>query len=117
MDFERANQQCRIFIDWRKELHKEVSLQGVSIFALEQSYHLARLLGKEDELKRLPMLIPKMKKAAHVTYFDKKSGLFKGLLNLQISYASKIWILVSGVANREEAEQALVDLNRWRIAW
>ncbi|MDD3978876.1 MAG: glycoside hydrolase, partial [Proteiniphilum sp.] len=116
MDFERANQQWWIFIDWRKELHKEVSLQGVSIFALEQSYHLARLLGKEDELKHLPMLIRKMKKAAHVNYFDKKSGLFKGLLNPQISYASQIWMILSGVASREEAEQALVALEQMEDA-
>ncbi|MFA5209613.1 MAG: glycoside hydrolase, partial [Proteiniphilum sp.] len=96
--------------------HKEVSLQGVSIFALEQSYHLARLLGKEDELKHLPMLIRKMKKAAHVNYFDKKSGLFKGLLNPQISYASQIWMILSGVASREEAEQALVALEQMEDA-
>ena len=64
MDFERANKEWWIHIDWREGLHKEVSLQGVSIFTLQNTYELAKMIGKEQEVRKIPGLVKKMSKAA-----------------------------------------------------
>ncbi len=111
MDFEKVNKNWWIFFDWKEDLYKEVPLQGVSIFALKESYKLAQLLGKEKEVADLPALIKKMTKAAHKNYYDKKSGLFIGIGNKQISYASQIWMILSEVATKTEGEKALSALH------
>ena len=111
MDFEKVNKNWWIFFDWKEDLYKEVPLQGVSIFALKESYKLAQLLGKEKEVADLPALIKKMTKAAHKNYYDKKSGLFIGIGNKQISYASQIWMILSEVATKTEGKKALSALH------
>ncbi len=110
MDFEKANREWWIFIDWRQELHKEVALQGVSIFALQETFRLADAIGKNEEVKELPALIKKMQYAARKNYYDKKIGFFIGKLNHQISYASQIWMVLSEVATVKEAQKALLNL-------
>lgn len=111
MDFERANREWWIFIDWKEELHKEVALQGVVLFALKQTFELAQLLGHENELKEVPVMIRNMTRAAREHYYDRSSGFFRGCINKQISYASQIWMILSGVANRKEAQRSLCRLD------
>lgn len=111
MDFERANKEWWIHIDWREGLHKEVSLQGVSILALQNTYELAKMIGKEREMKDIPEIVKKMKKAAHKHYYNKKTGFFVGTSNNQVSYASQIWMVLSGVALGKEAQTALNNLS------
>lgn len=110
MDFERANKEWWIHIDWREGLHKEVSLQGVSIFALKNTYDLAKMIGKEQEVRNIPAVVEKMKKAAHKHFYNKKTGLFVGTLSDQVSYASQIWMVLSGVTSGKEAQKALKNL-------
>ena len=57
MDFEKVKKDWWVFFDWKEDLYKEVPLQGVSIFALKESYKLAQLLGKEKEVADLPCLL------------------------------------------------------------
>ncbi|SBW01122.1 glycoside hydrolase [uncultured Dysgonomonas sp.] len=111
MDFERANSEWWVFFDWKPGLHKEVALQGVSIFALKETYELARLIGKEKEITYIPSMVKKMSKAAYKEYYDKQSGLFVGKLDNQISYASQIWMVLSGVPTQKEAQRALYGLS------
>lgn len=111
MDFERANREWWIFIDWKDELHKEVALQGVVLFALKRTLELAQLLGHEDELKEIPAMIQKMRRAAREYYYDSSSGFFRGCVNKQVSYASQIWMILSGVASQKEAQRSLCGLN------
>ena len=112
MDFKKANKEWWIHIDWKDNLYKEVSLHGVSVFALKNTYELAKLLGKEQEVSELPALIEKMTKAAYRRYYDKKTGFFTGLENKQISYASQIWMVLSGIASKKDARRALQNLSR-----
>ncbi|MDR1682112.1 MAG: glycoside hydrolase [Candidatus Symbiothrix sp.] len=110
MDFEKVNQDWWVFFDWKEGLYKEVALQGISIFALKESYQLAKMLGKENEAADLPALTGKMIKAARKNFYDKKSGLFVGTKNKQISYASQIWMILSGVTSNEEGQRSLSAL-------
>ncbi|MDR1518475.1 MAG: glycoside hydrolase, partial [Dysgonamonadaceae bacterium] len=110
IDYETASREWWVFFDWRDGLHKEVALQGFSIFALQETYELAKLLGKEKELADIPSKVKKMKAAAHKSYYDKNSGFFIGKLNPQISYVSQIWMTLGGVATHSEAARALMAL-------
>lgn len=110
MDFERANREWWIFIDWRDGLHREVALQGVTIFGLTQTYELAKMIGREHELAYLPELIKKMKNAAQKYLYDKKTGLFVGTVNKQVSYSSQVWMILAGVPSRTVSQRALKAL-------
>ena len=110
MDFEKVKKDWWVFFDWKEDLYKEVPLQGVSIFALKESYKLAQLLGKEKEVADLPALTNKMIKAARKNLYNRKTGLFVGTGDKQISYASQIWMILSGVASKAEGKKALSAL-------
>ncbi|MDR3184328.1 MAG: glycoside hydrolase [Prevotellaceae bacterium] len=111
MDFEKANREWWVFIDWKEDLHKEVALQGVTIFALKHTLELARILGRENELKEVSVMIKKMSQACRKYYYDRSSGFFCGILNDQVSYASQIWIVLSGITDRQESQRALLGLD------
>lgn len=111
MDFKKLDEEWWVFFDWKEDLYKEVATQGVAVFALKESYKLAQLLGKEKEVADIPALADKMTKAARKKLYDKKTGLFVGLGNKQISYASQIWMILSGIATKAEGRKALTALN------
>ncbi len=110
LDYVGASSNLWVFFDWRDGLHKEVAMQGLTVFAFEQTYELARLLGKEKDVPDLPGLIKKMKTAARKHLYDKKTGLFRGVTDPQLSYASQVWMVLSGIATKAEAQRALKAL-------
>ena len=71
---------------------------------------MAQLLGKEKEVADLPALTNKMIKAARKNLYNRKTGLFVGTGDKQISYASQIWMILSGVASKAEGKKALSAL-------
>lgn len=110
VDFEKANKEWWVFFDWKNGLYKEVALQGVSIFAFRETYELAKLLGKQQEVSDLPASVKKMTQAARKHFYDKKKGVFLSAKNPQVSYASQIWMILSGVATVKEGQKALLAL-------
>jgi alpha-L-rhamnosidase len=102
-----AGKEWWLFIDWKDDLDKQAALQGLVLFAMKETYELARLLGKENEVAELPALIKKMTAAAKTKLWDKESGLFLSGPSKQISYASQAWMVLSGVASKEEGQNAL----------
>jgi len=107
MNYEQASREWWIFFDWKDGLHREVAFHGVTIFAFRETYELAQLLNKDNEVSQLPGLIKKMKKAVRKHYYNPKTGLFTGILNDQVSYASQIWMVLSEVPTQKEAQRAL----------
>jgi hypothetical protein len=112
MDFEKASREWWIFIDWRNGLHREVALQGVAIYGLKQTYELAKMLGREKELAYVPKMIKNMTNGARRYFYDKKTGLFTGIENKQVSFHSQLWMILGGVADRAEAQRALKALHQ-----
>lgn len=110
MDFEKANREWWIFFDWKDGLYKEAAFQGFNIFALKNTYELAKLLGKEKEVSDLPALIKRMTSAAKKNMYDKKTGLFVGTKDKQVSYASQLWMILGGVPTKQEGQKALKAL-------
>lgn len=110
MDFERSDKDWWLFFDWKEGLHREVALQGVTLYGLKETYELAKMLGKEKELADVPALIKKMTDAARKNYFDKKRNLFVGKIDNQVSYASQIWMILGGVCTQKEGQKVLEAL-------
>ncbi len=106
LDFEKANKEWWIFFDWKDGLNKEAALYGVSMYALDETYKLAQLLHKEDELKNVPDLIAKIKKASKKLY-NKKIDLFESGTDKQISYASQVWMILGGMLTKKESQKTL----------
>jgi alpha-L-rhamnosidase len=107
MDYVKAGKEWWVFFDWKDGLDKQAPLQGITIFTLNQTYALAKLLGKENEVADIPALAKKLKEAAHKNLYDKKSGLFVSGANKQVSYGGQAWMVLSGVASKAEAQRAL----------
>jgi len=96
-----------LFVDWKNDLDRQASLQGIIIYSMKQTYELAKLLGKEKEVAELPALIKKMTDAARKFLWDKSKGVFSSGTGKQVSYASQAWMVLSGVATNAEAQRAL----------
>lgn len=106
VDYEAASKWW-LFFDWKEGLNKEASIQGLMIFALKQTYALAEIVGTQDEVAEVPALIKKMSKAAITNLYNKKSGLVESGTDKQISYASQIWMTISGVLSTKQSQKAL----------
>ncbi|HRI19834.1 MAG TPA: hypothetical protein PLA68_02720 [Panacibacter sp.] len=110
MDYEKVSKEWWLFFDWRNGLDKQAALQGVVIWAYKNTYELAKMLGKENEVAELPALIKKMTEATHKNLYDKNTGVFISGKDKQVSYASQAWMVLSGVATKAEGAAALRKL-------
>src|SRR6478735_1077673 len=110
LDYEKANKEWWLFFDWRNGLNKQAALQGVVIWAYKNTYELAKMIGKENEVAELPALIKKMTEATHKNLYDNTSGVFVSGKDKQVSYASQAWMVLSGVATKAEGAKALRQL-------
>ncbi|KAA6301635.1 MAG: hypothetical protein EZS26_002241 [Candidatus Ordinivivax streblomastigis] len=107
MDYAKADEKWTIFFDWNDQLYKEIALQGITIYALEETYRLAKLLGMEKEVSAYPAWIRQMRSAARKAWYEKKTGLFIHPAHRQVSYTSQVWMVLGGVVTGREAQQAL----------
>lgn len=110
IDFPRLNREWWVFIDWKEGLHKEVAANGVAMFTLDRTYELAKMLGCEAEVADLPGIVKKMRTEANKTFLDKRTGLFTGTFDPQVSYASQIWMALGGAGSTKECARALTSL-------
>ena len=105
-DMDKKPQYWLVF-DWKDGYDRQASMQGLTIFALQHSYELAKLLGKEKEAAQWDTIAGKMKKAARNHFYDKKRGVMLSGKDKQISYLSQVWMILSGTLNRKEGVKAM----------
>ena len=86
-----------LFIDWNEQLDRTASVQGVLIYAFEQTLLLARLLHHETDVSGLEGLISRMRSAARARLFDRRLGVFVSGSGRQVSWASQAWLTIAGV--------------------
>ena len=96
-----------IFFDWRDGLDVTAPMQAAMIFALNQTYELAQILGKEAEVKEWKTLERNMLKAARKHMYDKEMGVVVSGPDRQVSVLSQAWMVKAGVLNVKEAQKAL----------
>lgn len=95
------------FLDWRDGLDAHTPMQGAILFALNETYELACMLGKEKEVSEWPLIAKKMKKAARRHLYDKQQKVFISGANKQISVLSQAWMIIGGVTSEKEGQQAI----------
>ncbi len=110
LDYAKANKEWWLFFDWREGLDKQAAMHGVVIYAYQQTYELAKLLGKEKEVADLPSLIASLSKAAKKNLYDAKAKVVVSGKDRQVSYASQAWMILSGVLNAKEGAAAMQAL-------
>jgi alpha-L-rhamnosidase len=110
LNYEKANAEWWLFFDWKDGLNKEAALQGLSIYALQQTYELAKILNRQEELEDVPNLIKKMTEASRKEFYNSTTSLFESGKDKQISYASQIWMILGGVLSKEESQKTLKTL-------
>ena len=95
------------FLDWRDGLDAHTPMQGAILFALNETYELACMLGKEKEVSEWPLIAKKMKKASRQHLYDKQQKVFISGANKQISVLSQAWMIIGGVTSEKEGQQAI----------
>ena len=105
--FDRPRCPLWLFFDWRDGLDVATPMQGATIFALQQTYELARLLGRENEVKSYPALIRKMKTAARRHLYNSKRGVAESGPDRQVSVLGQTWLIKSGVLTKQEGAKAI----------
>lgn len=96
-----------LFFDWRNGLDVNTPMQAATIFALHQTYELAKMLGKEKEVAEWPKIASKMRKAAREKLLDKKRGIFLSGPDKQVSCMSQMWMIMADVLTEKEGQHAL----------
>lgn len=106
-----------LFFDWRDGLDVNTPMQGATIFALQQTYQLAKLIGKEKEVAEYPALIKKMQKAARTYLYDAKRGVMVSGMDAQgdgmkcaqpqLSILSQVWSIKAGILSKKEGAKAI----------
>lgn len=112
LDYEKAAKEWWIHFDWCDGLNREVSLHGLAVFAFKETLELGRRIGREKEVAYLKEIIGRMTAAAQTRYLDRKTGLYVGTTGDQISCSSQVWMVLSGIAPKKEAQRALRALAR-----
>ena len=96
-----------LVFDWKDGYDRQASMQGLTILALNKSYELARLLGKENGVKDWPRIAEKMKKAARKYLYDREQGVVVSGDSKQVSYLSQAWMVLSETLSLKEGIKAM----------
>ncbi|MDD3107790.1 MAG: glycoside hydrolase [Alistipes sp.] len=96
-----------LVFDWKDQLDRHASMQGLMTFALDQSYELARLLGREKEVSEWPNALKAMRKASRKCFYDARNGVVRSGAEGQISHLSQVWMILSKTLTPKEGQRAL----------
>ena len=105
--FDKSRKNVWIFFDWRDGLDVDAPIQAAVIFGLNQTYELAQMLGKEDEVKLWKTYEKNMIKAARKHLYDKKRGVIVSGPSQQVSVISQAWMIKAGVLDEAEGQRAI----------
>ena len=95
-----------LVFDWKDDLNRAAPIQGLMTFAIDKSYELACLLGREAEVKEWPSVVRSMRKASREKFYDKSRGVILSGGG-QVSYLSQVWMILSETLSAKEGARAL----------
>lgn len=105
--FDQTRKEVWLFFDWREGLDINTAIQAAVIYALDQTYELASMLGKENEVKEWKSIRNKMANAALKNMYDKSKGVFVSGDDKQVSVISQTWMIKAGVIKGKDAQKAI----------
>lgn len=108
-DMQKQPQWWLVF-DWKDDLDRHASVQGLMTFAVERGWELARMLGRESEAADWPDLVKSMRRASRDAFYDRRSGVVVSGPQRQVSYLSQVWMVLSGTLSPKEGARALTTV-------
>lgn len=96
-----------LVFDWKDDLNRHAPIQGLMTFAIDKGYELARMLGREQEVKEWPSVVKQMRKASRARFYDKSRGVMLSGPDDQVSYLSQVWMILSETLTPKEGVRAL----------
>ena len=105
-DMQKQPQWWLVF-DWKDDLDRHASVQGLMTFAVERGWELARMVGREDEAADWPDLVKAMRRASREAFYDRRAGVVVSGPQRQVSYLSQVWMVLSGTLSAKEGARAL----------
>lgn len=105
-DMEKQPQWWLVF-DWKDDLNRHASVQGLMTFAVERGWELARMVGGETDAADWPSLVKLMRKASRKAFYDREAGVVVSGPQRQVSWLSQVWMVLSGTLSPKEGARAL----------
>ena len=106
--FDATKKPSWLFFDWRDGLDVNTAMHCATIFAINQTYELATLIGKTNEVKDWPKIERNMIKAAKQRFYDAKSHVAVSGKDKQVSLISQIWLIKANVLTAKEGQKAII---------
>ncbi len=100
------------FIDWSKSLDRQAAEHATAIYAAKSLISLATKLGIKKDVIKWQTLSNKLTASALDNLYDKEKGLFISGSQKQVSWASQIWMILAGVADKNTGAKILDQIKK-----
>ena len=105
-DMQKQPQWWLVF-DWKDDLDRHASVQGLMTFAVERGWELAQMVGRERDVRDWPDLVKRMRRASRRAFYDADAGVVVSGPQRQVSYLSQVWMILSGTLTPKEGARAM----------
>lgn len=105
-DMQKQPQWWLVF-DWKDDLDRHASVQGLMTFAVERGWELAQMVGRERDVRDWPDLVKRMRRASRRAFYDVDAGVVVSGPQRQVSYLSQVWMILSGTLSPKEGARAM----------
>lgn len=105
-DMQKQPQWWLVF-DWKDDLDRHASVQGLMTFAVERGWELAQMVGREHDVRDWPDLVKRMRRASRRAFYDADAGVVVSGPQRQVSYLSQVWMILSGTLSPKEGARAM----------
>lgn len=105
-DMQKQPQWWLVF-DWKDDLDRHASVQGLMTFAVEHGWELAQMVGRERDVRDWPDLVKRMRRASRRAFYDADAGVVVSGPQRQVSYLSQVWMILSGTLSPKEGARAM----------
>ncbi len=98
------------FLDWGDNLNKQAGAQGVFLYTVKQAIYLAEIMEDEQTFTMLQDLCKTLRGAALNKLWDEQQQVFVSGEARQVSVVSQVWMLLSGILEKEQANTLIERL-------
>ena len=105
-DMQKQPQWWLVF-DWKDDLDRHASVQGLMTFAVERGWELAQMVGRERDVRDWPDLVKRMRRASRRAFYYADAGVVVSGPQRQVSYLSQVWMILSGTLSPKEGARAM----------
>ena len=100
------------FVDHDDGLDRQAAMQGHAIYGYRSLAKLAGMLGKKNECHALSAKVDELVTVARKKFYNTGTAVIESGAEKQVSFASQIWMILSGVLTPEEGRRALMAVEK-----